>query len=91
MSDNQTTDHRLRETAFLPTREDRMEEALRRIADWSEAYPTDIFPEPHEAYYQKAREVLEANGMTLDRLSAAAMRHVASGMGRIAKEALNHE
>lgn len=67
---------------------DKMEAALRRIADWSDAYPTSVFPEPSEEYYRKAHEVLTANGMSVDRLSAAAMRHVAAGMGRIAKEAL---
>ena len=70
------------------TREDRLEEALQRIAHWADAYPLDVFPEPDEAYYKKAHEVLTANGMTLDRLSAAAMRHVVKGVGRIAKEAL---
>lgn len=31
-------------------REERMEEGLQRIADWSEAYPLKVFPEPDEAY-----------------------------------------
>lgn len=69
-------------------REYRMEEALHRIASWSDAYPLPVFPEPDKAYYSKAREVLEANGMTLDRLSAAAMRHVITQVGHIAKGAL---
>ena len=69
-------------------REERLEEALQRIAQWSDAYPLDVFPEPDEAYYKKAHEVLRAHGMTLDRLSAAAMRHVILGVGRVAKEAL---
>lgn len=66
-----------------------MEEALSRIARWAEAYPPAVFPEPDAAYYAKAREVLEANGMTLDRLSAAAMRHVITQVGKIAKEGLS--
>lgn len=69
-------------------REDRLEDALHRIASWSDAYPLPVFPEPDAAYYAKAREVLEANGMTLDRLSAAAMRHVITQIGHIAKGAL---
>lgn len=64
------------------------EEALERIAKWAAAYPTDIFPEPDDAYYKRAHEVLTANGMTLDRLSAAAMRHVVNGVGEIARAAL---
>jgi len=63
-------------------------EALQRIVDWSEAYPLKRFPEPDEAYYKRAHEVLTANGMTLDRLSAAAMRHVIVQVGKIAREAL---
>ena len=38
---------------------------------------------------KRAHEVLKANGMTLDRLSAAAMRHVVTGVGRIAADALS--
>lgn len=73
----------------VTAREDRMEEALRRIAVWADAYPLQAFPEPDAAYYAKAREVLEANGMTLDRLSADAMRHVITQVGHIAKRAIN--
>jgi hypothetical protein len=68
--------------------QDRLVEALHRIAEWSDAYPLAVFPEPDEAYYAKAHRVLVDNGMTLDRLSAAGMRHVVRGVGRIAKEAL---
>jgi len=70
------------------TREERLEEALWRIAQWSDAYPVDVFPEPDEDYYRNAHKVLTAHGMTLDRLSAAAMRHVIEGVGKVAKEAL---
>lgn len=72
----------------MSDREDRLEEALQRILSWSEAYPKDIFPEPDKAYYAKAHKVLVENGMTLDRLSAAAMRHVVTGVGEIARHAL---
>lgn len=67
---------------------DRLEEALDRILAWSEAYPLEVFPEPDAGYYQRAHEVLTAHGMTLDRLSAAAMRHVVRGVGNIARQAL---
>lgn len=69
-------------------REDRLEEALDRIARWADAYPLAVFPEPTPDYYARAHEVLTAHGMTLDRLSAAAMRHVITQVGKIAKEAL---
>ena len=49
------------------------DDLLHNIKSWSEAYPLSIFPEPDLA---KAREVLQANGMTLDAISASNMRHV---------------
>lgn len=64
---------------------DTMEEALHRIVQWSEAYPLTVFPEPD---LKKARALLEAGGMTLDSLSAHAMRHVVEGVGKIARRAL---
>jgi hypothetical protein len=70
---------------------ERLEEALRRIMVWGDAYPQQIFPEPDEAYYKRAHQVLTSHGMTLDRLSAAAMRHVVRGVARIAREALEQE
>ena len=50
-------------------------EAFSEIVQWSEAYPTDIFPEPDLI---RARVALEAAGMTLDAVSASNMRHVIS-------------
>jgi hypothetical protein len=44
-----------------------------------------MFPEPD---LKKAAEVLKANGMTLDAISASCMRHVVEGVGKIAREAL---
>jgi hypothetical protein len=64
---------------------DALEEALHRIAQWSDAYPLSVFPEPD---LKKARVLLEAGGITLDSVSAYCMRHVVSGVGRIAKDAL---
>lgn len=61
------------------------EEALIRIEAWSEAYPLEVFPEPD---LKKARALLEAGGMTLDAISASAMRHVVDGVGQIAKQAI---
>lgn len=72
------------------TREERLADALERIVQWSEAYPTSVFPEPDADYLRRAHEVLTANGVTLDRLSADAMRHVILGIGKIAREALQN-
>ena len=43
------------------------------IKGWCEAYPIAAFPEPD---FKKAHEVLKANGMTLDAISASNMKHV---------------
>lgn len=69
-------------------REDRYEEALTQIAQWSDAYPPAIFPSPD---LKRARELLEAGGLTLDAISADAMRHVIEGVGKIAKAALQDQ
>lgn len=69
-------------------REEQLAEALQRIVQWADAYPTDIFPEPDDDYFRRAHEVLKANGMTIDRISADAMRHALKGVGRIARGAL---
>jgi hypothetical protein len=67
------------------SREERLEHALRDIVKWAEAYPLEVFPEPD---LKRAHEVLKAHGMTLDAISAYAMRHVLKGARRIAVEAL---
>lgn len=64
---------------------ERLQDALREIVQWSEAYPLDIFPEPD---FKKARELLEAGGITLDAVSASCMRHVVEGVGKIARHSL---
>lgn len=64
---------------------ERQEEALHQIKNWAEAYPLDMFPEPD---FEKAADVLKANGMTLDSISASNMRHVVEGVGKIARAAL---
>ena len=64
---------------------DKLEHALHKIESWSRAYPLKIFPKPDLV---KARALLEAGGITLDAISAHAMRHVIEGVGEIAREAL---
>ncbi len=65
-----------------------LEDALRRIVQWAEAYPTDIFHEPTPVESHRAHELLTANGMTLDAFSASMGRHCLKGVGDIARGAL---
>ncbi len=63
-------------------------EALQRIVQWSEAYPTDIFHEPTSEESHKAHKLLTENGMTLDTFSASMGRNCLKGVGDIARRAL---
>lgn len=72
----------LRQLKYLEERVETLDARLHRIIQWTEAYPLDIFPEPN---MKKARALLEAGGMTLDAVSASAMRHVLSGVRDIAR------
>jgi hypothetical protein len=49
------------------------DDLFEQIKNWCEAYPISVFPEPD---FGKAHEVLKANGMTLDAISASNMKHV---------------
>jgi len=60
-------------------------EALEKIADWCNAYPLSIFPEPDMA---KAATLLKAGGITLDAVSASNMRHVLKGVSGIVAAAI---
>jgi len=73
---------------MMTEREERLQEALRRLVTWADAYPTEIFPEPSQEEWKIASQLLRQFGMSIDRFSAAAMRHVATRMGAIAREAL---
>ena len=64
---------------------ERIEEALERIQIWSQAYPLSAFPKPN---LEKARQILKAADMTLDAISADAMRHVLDGVKDIVEQAL---
>lgn len=72
----------------LRAENERMREALEKIDQWAKAYPLSVFPEPD---FKKAHEVLTANGMTLDAISASNMRHVVTGVGEIARAALENK
>ena len=62
------------------------EDALQRIVQWADAYPTDIFPPPD---LLRAHALLQQGGMTLDSISAHVGRHITEGIGKIAREALD--
>jgi len=65
--------------------DDRKQDALHQIKQWSMAYPLEVFPEPD---LKRANEVLSAAGMSLASISAKAMRHVITQVQKIADGAL---
>ncbi len=69
----------------LQTEVGKLRKALERIQIWSEAYPLTAFPKPD---LKKVAQVLKAAGMTLDAISADAMRHVLDGVKKIVSDAL---
>jgi TRAP-type mannitol/chloroaromatic compound transport system substrate-binding protein len=68
-----------------------LREALMRILQWAEAYPTRVFHEPSLEQYALAQKLLVANGMTLGAFSASIYRHCLKGVGDIARDALNRK
>ena len=60
--------------------------ALKRLENWTEAYPLEIFPEPD---FIKVKEALHEKGLSLDQVSASNMRYVVSKINDIVKDALN--
>jgi hypothetical protein len=65
-----------------------LEDAMKSIIQWCEAYPIDIFHEPSAEECRRAHEVLTANGMTLDAFSASMGRHCLKGVALIASAAI---
>ncbi|EKD40808.1 MAG: hypothetical protein ACD_74C00158G0007 [uncultured bacterium] len=70
---------------FQAAENNRMRDALQRIANWQKAYPLEVFPEPD---LKRAHEVLKAAGMGLDGISASNMRHVLGGIKEIVENGL---
>ena len=56
------------------------EEKLRRIREWCDAYPQEVFPEPN---LRRAEMVLKDHGISLASISASNMRHVLDGVRKI--------
>lgn len=65
---------------------DTIMDAFHRVRVWIDAYPLSVFPEPD---FKRAREVLKANGMTIDAISASNMRHVLTGIRSIIDSAIS--
>ncbi len=78
----------LAHTAALEAEIERLRGGLEAIEQWSHAYPLTVFPEPD---FAKAHELLKTGGMTLDAISASAMRHVVTRVGAMARAALDGE
>ena len=64
------------------TERNALRDGHKEIIQWANAYPLSVFPEPD---LEKAHELLQAEGMTLDAISANAMRHVLKGVVGIAE------
>lgn len=69
----------------LRAENERLKDLFERIQTWANAYPLTVFPKPD---LKKAHKVLKAAGMTLDAISADAMRHVLEGIKDIVEQAL---
>jgi hypothetical protein len=65
---------------------DKLRGALALIRGWAAAYPLSIFPEPD---LEKAAVLLAAGGMTLDAVSASAIRHAVESLIDLAEGALS--
>jgi hypothetical protein len=75
----------LKEQFRLEAENERLRGHFQSIVEWSKAYPLKVFPEPD---LKRAHELLKAGGMTLDAISASAMRHVITEVAKIAECAL---
>jgi hypothetical protein len=51
------------------------EEVLHELDSWEQAYPLRFFPEPD---LDRAHQILQQHGMSLDSISASSMRHIVS-------------
>jgi glutamate synthase domain-containing protein 2 len=73
------------EAAALRGEVARLTDLFVEIQQWAAAYPVAVFPEPD---FNRANELLQAGGMSIDAVSASNMRHVLSGLNRIVTAAL---
>ena len=71
---------------FLFEPDDDLGVIIEEITRWSKAYPLEQFPEPD---FNKVREVLEGNGLSLGEVSASIMRHVLTKLIEMVHEGEN--
>ena len=72
----------------MTDREERLEEALLRIKQWAEAYPTKVFRPVTTEDLRQANFALRAVGIDMGALHAAWARRILNGIGQICDEAL---
>ena len=65
-----------------------LEDALRRIKQWAEAYPVTVFSPVTQTDLVIAAEVLKGIGVSMDALHAAWARHILNGVVEICEEGL---
>ncbi len=69
----------------METRNEKLEGALIAVLNWAQAYPIEVFPEPDMKF---ASQLLKAGGVTIDAISASAMRHLLKRITEIINESL---
>jgi hypothetical protein len=75
----------------LEDRADRQEEALLRIKQWAEAYPTKTFKPVTIEDLRHADFALRAIGIDMGALHAAWARHILNGISEICNDAMKEE
>jgi hypothetical protein len=69
--------------------ENSINDAIRKITEWKDkAYPLNAFPEPDP---KRAREILQAGGMTLDDVSASNIRFALKRVCEMLDEAMKSQ
>lgn len=67
---------------------ERLQEALRSIKQWCEAYPETTFRPISGEKLKEANEALKAIGVDMGAMHAGWARHLINGLGNIALKAL---
>lgn len=70
-------------------REEYLEDALREIAQWCNAYPSAVFVPLDEVKIKRAGRVLASAGIEIGALHAGWARHLLGNIGKIANGAID--
>ena len=77
------------EVARLTAALDNIEEnVLRKIEDWANAYPDDVFIEPTPDQWKAADKLLKEHGMSMTAITGSAARHCVEGIKSYAKRGM---